>query len=108
MSAVNVGLAEVAPARAAALPAGLLVRVHEYVRESLFASELALPSKVTVIPVSTLCTLPAFATGAAFAVAAVTVTLAALLFSAPSLTTRFATYEPGISATNVGLADAGS
>ena len=45
-------MAKVAPARAAALPAGLLVRVHEYVSESLFASELALPSKVTVVPVS--------------------------------------------------------
>ena len=61
---MNVGVAVVAPVKAATLPVGLLVRVHEYVSASPLASELPAPFRVTVEPVVTFCVLPALATGA--------------------------------------------
>jgi hypothetical protein len=70
---------------------------------SPFASLLPLPFSVTTDPVETFWSGPAFATGAEFAVAAVTVTVSAALFTVPSLTTRLSTYAPSLSAVNWGL-----
>ena len=55
------------------------------------ASELADPSKVTVIGTVTFWLVPALATGAEFAVAAVTVVVVTGLLKAPSFTTKLAT-----------------
>ena len=67
------------------------------------ASELVLPSRVTVLPVTTFWLLPAFATGAALLCAAVMVTVTALLVVCPSLTVNVAVYAPGRSAVKVGM-----
>ena len=90
-SALKVGRADVAADNVAVLPAGRLVRVQAYVSASPFASELALPSSVTNDPVVTFWAVPAFATGATLATAAVTVTVVPVLLSRPSLTTSEAT-----------------
>ena len=68
-------------------------------------SELALPLRVTVDPVVTLCAVPAFAAGAVFETLAVIVTVAGVLLTLPSLTTRLATYVPAASAAKVGTAE---
>ena len=78
-SVVKVGIADVELDKTERLAVGLLVNVHLYVSLSPFASLLLLPSSVTGIPVVTLCATPALATGAAFAAAAVIVTVAGLL-----------------------------
>ena len=52
-STVNVGLNTVVSDSVAALPAGDDVKVHEYVRGSLFKSLLWLPFRVTTDPVAT-------------------------------------------------------
>ena len=54
------------------------------------ASALAEPSRVTLVPVVTFCAGPAFATGATLRIEAVMVTVAAALFTLPSLTMRLA------------------
>ena len=69
------------------------------------ASELALPSSVTVLPATTVCAAPAWATGAALAELAVMVTLDDVLLACPSLTTRVTTYAPAMSAVKLGFAD---
>ena len=55
------------------------------------ASVLPVPVRVTTAPVVTLCAVPALATGAELATAAVTVIVLKELLSKPSLTTRLAT-----------------
>ena len=47
-SALNVGLALVVEESVAVLPVGLVINTHLKVMKSLLASELAVPSKVTV------------------------------------------------------------
>ena len=91
-SAVNVGIADVALLNIAVLPAGLLVNDQLYVNTSPFASLLLLPFKVTRFPAVIFCATPAFATGAAFATDALTVTVETVLLTFPSLTTSEATY----------------
>lgn len=63
MSASKVGLADVDEDRLAVLPVGFDERLQLKVKGSPLAS-LALPSSVTVVPASTFCVTPAFATGA--------------------------------------------
>ena len=59
---------------------------------------------VTTPPTRTFCGDPALATGAAFAVVAVTVTVAGALLTLPSLTVKPATKLPAMSGVNVGVA----
>ena len=57
-------VADVVDDKAAKLPAGTAVICQRYVSDSLLASRLPLPSKVTKLPVVTFCVTPALATGA--------------------------------------------
>ena len=106
MSAVKVGLADVAEDKAALELVGLFSKVHLYVMASPLASELALPSKVT-LPNITLWLVPALATGTALTTDAVTVVATVVLSTRPSFTIKLITYEPTKSAVKVGLAEVG-
>src|SRR5471032_130823 len=90
VSAVKRVLTAAEEDKEAKLFAGFAVSSHANVKASPLASELALPSRLTTLPVSTFCAAPAFATGAALAVLAVMLTAAALLLSLPSWTTTLA------------------
>jgi hypothetical protein len=103
LSAVNVGLTAVALDSVAVLLAGFDVNDQLYVSGSSFASVLPLPFSVTTEPVATSWSILALATGAEFAVAAVIVTVAAVLLTVPSLTIRLNTYAPSWSGVNVGF-----
>lgn len=99
---MNVGATVLANDSAAVLPFGRLVNDHEYVIGSLSASEEPLPSSFTKAPTIAFWLDPALATGAVFVV--VIVTVDGVLLENLFLVMSCATYAPGRSATNVGLA----
>ena len=89
-SAVNVGLAVLVADKVALLLDGLEIKAQRYVSVSPLASELVLPSKVTV-PSTTLWLAPALATGATLAAEAVMLTVTVVLSTLPSFTTKLNT-----------------
>ena len=91
VSGTKVGLDVVDKSKTVELPVGLVDNTHLYVKVSPSASVLAVPFSVTVAVTVTVWAVPALATGAVLAVAAVTRVVDTTPFTLPSFTIRLAT-----------------